>query len=138
MLICVNWSEYLLLLPSKCVSFITIKTIKLFPTLAHSTLKLPTTTTKRTNNDSDDIPQDPIAENSMAVLPSSINKLKKRGMFRSNSRKNSVSKNDSNNGDDDDINYRSEMEDEDDEDDDDTESPPEPLPLYQQRENYFT
>lgn len=65
----------------------------------------------------------------MAVLPSSISKLKKtRGLFRTHSRKSSASN-------DDDDNYRSDMEDE---EDDDTESPPEPLPLYQQRENYFT
>lgn len=68
----------------------------------------------------------------MAVLPSSISKLKKtRGLFRSNSggRKSGSGSNE------DDENYRSEVEED---DEDDTESPPEPLPLYQQRENYFT
>lgn len=79
-------------------------------------------------------------ENSMAVLPSSICKLKKArgggggGLFRTGSN-GSRKGNHSNSGDgeDEDDPYRSEME-----DSDNTESPPEPLPLYQQRENYFT
>ncbi|XP_058449352.1 uncharacterized protein LOC131429277 isoform X4 [Malaya genurostris] len=80
----------------------------------------------------DDKSKDHNTENSMAVLPSSINKLKKtRGMFKSSGRKPSGSNDDDGEG----TNYRSDMEDD---DDDETESPPEPLPLYQQRENYFT
>ncbi|XP_062557360.1 uncharacterized protein LOC134222215 isoform X5 [Armigeres subalbatus] len=79
-----------------------------------------------------------VAENSMAVLPSSICKLKKArgGLMRTGSngsggRKSSHSSNDQVETEDE--NYRSELE-----DSDNTESPPEPLPLYQQRENYFT
>lgn len=92
-------------------------------------------------DDSDDLPQEQNTENSMAVLPSSICKLKKArggvgggGLFRTGSN-GSRKGNHSNSGDgeDEDDPYRSEME-----DSDNTESPPEPLPLYQQRENYFT
>ncbi|XP_053683471.1 uncharacterized protein LOC128733725 [Sabethes cyaneus] len=76
----------------------------------------------------DDNPMDQNTENSMAVLPSSISKLKKtRGLLRGRKTSGSTEQEDE------DANYRSEVE-----DDDDTESPPEPLPLYQQRENYFT
>ncbi|XP_021693872.1 uncharacterized protein LOC5577636 isoform X9 [Aedes aegypti] len=73
-----------------------------------------------------------VAENSMAVLPSSICKLKKArggGLLRTNSNGSGRKGGE----DDEDEHYRSEME-----DSDNTESPPEPLPLYQQRENYFT
>lgn len=77
----------------------------------------------------------------MAVLPSSICKLKKArgggGLLRTGSNGSSRSKSGRSNGSeavgDEEENYRSEME-----DSDNTESPPEPLPLYQQRENYFT
>lgn len=71
-------------------------------------------------------------EYSMAVLPSSICKLKKArggGLLRTNSNGSGRKGGE----DDEDDHYRSEME-----DSDNTESPPEPLPLYQQRENYFT
>ncbi|XP_055526430.1 uncharacterized protein LOC129719072 isoform X9 [Wyeomyia smithii] len=79
----------------------------------------------------DDTSTDQNTENSMAVLPSSISKLKKaRGFLRGGNRRNG---DDANEHEDEEANYRSELE-----DDDDTESPPEPLPLYQQRENYFT
>ncbi|XP_038104797.1 uncharacterized protein LOC6032089 isoform X5 [Culex quinquefasciatus] len=88
----------------------------------------------------DDKPQDQITENSMAVLPSSICKLRKRGMFNRTSRRNSagMAASAAAAADDEETRYHSEVEDNDDDDDDDTESPPEPLPLYQQRENYFT
>ncbi|XP_039445396.1 uncharacterized protein LOC120425072 isoform X7 [Culex pipiens pallens] len=87
----------------------------------------------------DDKPQDQLTENSMAVLPSSICKLRKRGMFNRNSRRNSAGTSAAAAADDEETRYHSEVEDnDDDDDDDDTESPPEPLPLYQQRENYFT
>lgn len=80
------------------------------------------------------------SENSMAVLPSSICKLRKRGMFNRTSRRNSagMAASAAAAADDEETRYHSEVEDNDDDDDDDTESPPEPLPLYQQRENYFT
>lgn len=122
----------------------TIKQIKCFPTNAcpsTTTLKLlqqqqQQQTKPAPTKTIDDKPQDQITENSMAVLPSSISKLRKRGMFnRSNSRRNSAGAA----ADDDEVRYHSEVEDNDlDDDDDDTESPPEPLPLYQQRENYFS
>lgn len=86
----------------------------------------------RLNNDSDDLPEEQNTENSMAVLPSSICKLKKArggGLLRTNSNGSGRKGGE----DDEDEHYRSEME-----DSDNTESPPEPLPLYQQRENYFT
>lgn len=71
-------------------------------------------------------------ENSTAVLPSSICKLKKARLLRTGSN-GSSRKSSHDNEEDEDEHYRSEME-----DSDNTESPPEPLPLYQQRENYFT
>ncbi|XP_021693871.1 uncharacterized protein LOC5577636 isoform X8 [Aedes aegypti] len=80
----------------------------------------------------DDLPEEQNTENSMAVLPSSICKLKKArggGLLRTNSNGSGRKGGE----DDEDEHYRSEME-----DSDNTESPPEPLPLYQQRENYFT
>lgn len=98
-----------------------------------------TTTTTNETKPPDDKPQDQLTENSMAVLPSSISKLRKRGMFnRTNSgRRNSAGTAAA--AEDEETRYHSEVEDNDvDDDDDDTESPPEPLPLYQQRENYFT